>query len=515
MAAFAMRLPPGTRIDRYEVHEVLGEGGYGAVYRARHVLTEQWVALKVLRQDPSDPQGFDRLVREARAVAQLGNPHVVKIFDCGVADSGHAFLAMELLSGCDLATLFAREGPFALERSIDLALQILEGLASAHEHGIVHRDMKPANVFVARASGHDFVKILDFGISKTRRADASPLTLPGMAMGTPGYMPPEQFVNAREADARADVYATAVILYELLTRQRPYTGATFDELVVQIRAGQARPILSVAPMLPPSLAATVDRGLAYDPAGRWQSARAFADALRAAVPRGAASSPNSVPFSPPRVAASPVSATAPTFAVTPGADAPRPVTPVAAPAKDRSLRIVVAVLAIALLAALGAIVFFVAGSAPSAKHDTPAAQKTEDPPKHKAKKPKEEPDDDDEPASPKAPKSEKGGGGLFSAGGVTVDEPRIVGQIDGKEVRGVLKKALPSMKECRRATKQVVQAQAHVGSEGNVPLATAGPDNAGDAAAARCVAQRFKDAAPGWKPGGSGIIFFDATLDPL
>ncbi|MEO7096237.1 MAG: serine/threonine-protein kinase, partial [Polyangiales bacterium] len=204
----ASTLARGKRVDRYEIDQLLGEGAYGAVYRARHVLTEQWVALKVLRCEASDGEAFDRLVREARAVAQVGSERVVRVFDCGVSPGDQlGFLAMELLTGCDLSELVHREGPFGVERAVDIVAQILDGLTVAHDRGIVHRDMKPANVFVTRTepgtgagpgSGHDFVKLLDFGISKMRRAD-SVMTAPGLTMGTPGYIAPEQIGNARDA----------------------------------------------------------------------------------------------------------------------------------------------------------------------------------------------------------------------------------------------------------------------------------------------------------------------------
>jgi serine/threonine-protein kinase len=498
-------LGAGTRIDRYEVHELLGKGGYGAVYRARHLLTEQWVALKVLEQGASDSEGYDRLVREARAVAALGNPHVVRVFDCGVAEGGQAFLAMELLQGRDLAELVAREGPFAIERSIDIALQILEGLAAAHDRGIVHRDMKPANVFVTpNGAGHDFVKVLDFGISKMRRPGAHPLTLPGMAMGTPGYMAPEQLENAREADPRADVYACAALLYELLARQRPYSANTLDQLIMQIRQGQARPILSLAPSLPPRLAAVVDRGLARDPDARWPSARAFAEALRSF----AATVPMEVPSVTPRLSprsGTPVSVTAQTVAA-PSNPSGRP--PSLRPAPSRT-PIFIGLAGLAVVAC-GVVAAIALSSDP--KPQAAIAKNEEQAPK---KKKVIEPEDDDEPVVPKKEEKKKASGGTFSAGGVSIEEPTVVGELDGKEIRAVLKKALPAMKECRRAKKEVVLSQIHVSPGGKIPIAAAAPDNKGNEAAARCAAQRFKDAAPGWKPGDSGIIFFEVTLDPL
>jgi eukaryotic-like serine/threonine-protein kinase len=478
-------------MDRYELHQLLGEGGYGAVYRARHTLTEQWVALKVLRRD-GNAEAFDRLVREARAVAQLGSAHVVRVFDAGIAPEGYAFIAMELLNGADLAELVRREGPFGIDRSIDLVTQILEGLAVAHERGIVHRDMKPANVFVTRTEqGHDFVKLLDFGISKMR--SAAPLTAPGLAMGTPGYMAPEQIGNAHSVDGRSDLFSVAVILYELLTRQKPFSTRSYHEFVEELQAGRARPIRELAPAIPEALAAVVERGLARDPDGRWQSARAFATALRGA----SYGTPN--PSVTPQLAhhrsTPPVSVTAPTM-MAPSVPPPK---------KKRANLTPLFIAAGVLFAAIagGAIVHYSASSTPVAVEN--------------AKKVVKQPEPEEEaPPEPEKPEKKKPAvpGSIAKSAGVEIEEPNVVGDLDNKEIRRVLKKALPEMDECRRAKDEKVMAAVHVHPVGKITLAGVAPDNKGDENAARCVAQRFKEAASGWKQGAddSGIIFFEVAL---
>jgi serine/threonine protein kinase len=280
--------PCGTLVDRYRVERLLGTGGNGAVYRARHVVTERWVALKILRRGTVDGASFDPLVREARATTAIGSPRIVSVFDAGMSEAGDAFMAMELLEGCDLRVLAEREGPLPIDRAVDLVAQTLHGLSDAHERGIVHRDVKPANVFVTRdRDGHELVKVLDFGISKVAHSNGVPATLPGQAMGTPGYMAPEQFVNARDADPRADVYAAAVMLYELVAGRRPFEATTYQALFSQVQ-GRARSLREAAPHAPTALCDIVDRALARDPDGRWPSAMAFAEALRGSSPTSAA-----------------------------------------------------------------------------------------------------------------------------------------------------------------------------------------------------------------------------------
>ncbi|MFZ5472117.1 MAG: protein kinase domain-containing protein [Myxococcota bacterium] len=293
----------GTRIDRYEMLGLLGCGGFGAVYRARHVHTEALVALKVLRRQlHADASMLDRLLREAKAAASVGSEHIIRVTDAGVVE-GQAFLAMELLEGWDLKELVARQGPLSPVRSGLILLQVLEGLCAAHEKGIVHRDMKPANVFLLRKTNEsgverDFIKLLDFGISKMHQeGPLSSLTLPGMAMGTPAYMAPEQFGSAKDVDARADLYSVGVILYELFAHRLPFDAESYADLLVKVRTQPPPPLAQLAPTLPAPLVAVVERAMAREVTARFQTALEMGDALRVALQLPQRSAQTSRPLS--------------------------------------------------------------------------------------------------------------------------------------------------------------------------------------------------------------------------
>jgi serine/threonine-protein kinase len=276
----------GQRVDRYQVERLLGAGGFGAVYLARHVHTGAPVALKVLKRQLADDQAMvERFLREARAAAAAGSEHLVRVLDAGLSPEGRAFLAMEYLEGGDLRELARREGPLAQRRVVDLVCQVLEGLGAAHAHEVVHRDLKPANVFVSRgADGRECAKLLDFGVSKMHQEPGTTgLTMTGVAMGTPSYMAPEQFFDARSVDARADLYSVAVMLYELLGGRLPFDANSYAELIVKVRTEAPRPLAEVAPAVPAGLAQVVMRGLSRERDDRYASAGAFARALQEAV----------------------------------------------------------------------------------------------------------------------------------------------------------------------------------------------------------------------------------------
>lgn len=279
----------GGKVDRYAVETLLGSGGFGAVYRARHVHTDARVALKLLKRAlGADASMIERFLREAKAAAAIGSDHIVKVMDAGVSAEGQAFLVMELLEGLDLKELSQREA-LAPVRLVLLLLQVLDALAAAHGRGIVHRDMKPANVFVTRrrderGTERDFVKLLDFGISKMHGdGTGSGLTMTGVAMGTPTYMAPEQFFDARSVDGRADVYSVAAMAYELFSGRLPLDAQSYAELIIKVKGEQPLPLLQVAPQVPAALAQVITVGLAKEAAHRWQSAAEFAQALRSAA----------------------------------------------------------------------------------------------------------------------------------------------------------------------------------------------------------------------------------------
>ncbi|NOU32511.1 MAG: serine/threonine protein kinase, partial [Polyangiaceae bacterium] len=215
----------GSTIDgRYVIQKVLGEGGMGVVYLARHALIDKLVALKALRSDlSSDKEITTRFLNEAQAASRIGSPHIVDISDFGVLPGGSAYFVMEYLRGESLADRQARLGVFSVRGTIHIGKQVAQALAAAHDAGIVHRDMKPDNVMlIDRGGDPDFVKVLDFGIAKVN-SQATRLTRAGSVFGTPQYMSPEQAAGV-PVDHRSDIYALGIMLYEMLKGGVPFTG---------------------------------------------------------------------------------------------------------------------------------------------------------------------------------------------------------------------------------------------------------------------------------------------------
>jgi len=275
------RGPCGTRIDRYEVLEWIGGGGMGAVYRARHVGLRQLVAVKLLRAERAhDAETVQRFLREAKAAASIASPHVVQVSDFGVSGEGQPFLVMELLDGVDLDRHLTRKKRLGPDEAVGIVLDVLAGLEAAHAAGVVHRDLKAANVVLAA----DAVKITDFGISKVA-ADVlqGTLTRTGMALGTPFAMAPEQARNAKDVDLRADLWAVGVLLYQALSGRRPFEGSSYEDLLVRICTEEPPALGEVSPDVPAPLAAVVMRALEKDRERRWGSASELATALRQAM----------------------------------------------------------------------------------------------------------------------------------------------------------------------------------------------------------------------------------------
>ncbi|MBA3500832.1 MAG: serine/threonine protein kinase, partial [Deltaproteobacteria bacterium] len=266
----------GIEVDgRYRVIELIGEGGMGKVYLAEHVEIGKRVALKVLHPSYSRmPDLVERFRREARAASKIGHPNIVDVTDSGTTGDGSVYFVMEYLEGVELGSIIEREGALDVSRALKIASQICRALAAAHAQGIVHRDLKPENVFlITRDGAADVVKVLDFGIAKTTEAEAARerrLTSPGMAMGTPEYMAPEQAAG-RAADARCDVYALGAICYEMVTGIPPYSGDNFMEILTKKATQDPPPPISVRPELAPQVSDLVMAAMARNPDDRPQT----------------------------------------------------------------------------------------------------------------------------------------------------------------------------------------------------------------------------------------------------
>jgi serine/threonine-protein kinase len=281
----------GSLVDKYVIVRLVGRGGMGAVYEARHAHLERRFAIKFLLPElTAAPAIVQRFENEAKAAAKLEHPNLAAVTDVGRAGDGSPYLVMEFLEGEDCARLLRRLGPLPAPRAADIVLQASRGLAVAHRARIVHRDLKPENLFVTDAGdGCDLVKVLDFGIAKLRTPDANVSTGTGTTLGTAFYMSPEQARGAAEVDERSDVWSLGVVLYELLSGRRPFAGATFLEVVHHILGTEPPALASLRPHLPPRLVAVVERALVKDPARRLASMAALGDALvplagRATVP---------------------------------------------------------------------------------------------------------------------------------------------------------------------------------------------------------------------------------------
>ena len=255
-----MKIP--RTLGRYEVVDLIGRGGMGALYRARDPRIGRFVAIKQLRPEFDTPELRDRFSREAAAAGSLSHPNIVTIYDVG-EDDGLPFIAMEYVRGETFTDILGLRPPLSILRKVQLTEEVCAGLAHAHEAGIVHRDIKPANLIVG---SEGIVKILDFGIAKLT---ASGMTLPGVILGTLNYMAPEQ-VRGTAVDARADIFAVGAVLYELLTHQQAFPGRAADEVFDRILNGAPRPITESCPDIDPRLVDLVDFALEKDPDQRIQ-----------------------------------------------------------------------------------------------------------------------------------------------------------------------------------------------------------------------------------------------------
>jgi eukaryotic-like serine/threonine-protein kinase len=273
-------LEPGTHLGAYEILTLIGSGGMGEVYRARDVNLNRLVAIKVLPPASAGaPERRERFDREAQAVAALNHPNIVTIHSVEQAD-GHFFLTMELVEGRSLAEALPKSG-LPLDKLLAIAIPLADAIAAAHNKGITHRDLKPANIMIGDGEHAGRIKVLDFGLAKL--ADAAgvgsgatamatlPITSEGRIVGTVAYMSPEQ-AEGKPIDARSDLFSLGVILYEMATGVRPFTGDTSMSIISSILKDTPRSVTDVNPVLPRDLGRIIRRALVKDPTRRYQTA---------------------------------------------------------------------------------------------------------------------------------------------------------------------------------------------------------------------------------------------------
>ena len=487
----------GQRIDRYVIEAELGRGGFGAVYRARHTMLGRRVALKVLHaQRALDREVLERFLREARGVAAIGSANIVAVLDAGIAETGEAFLAMELLEGEELAARIAR-GPVPVAIAIDLTRQILRGLAAAHASDVVHRDLKPSNVFVARTPEGDVAKILDFGISKMRPGTmGEALTRTDAVMGTPHYMAPEQLHGARDVDARADLYSASVVLYEMVSGRLPYEATTLEGLLAARLVDDPIPIRDRAPWLAQRVIEVIDRGLARDPSRRFASAAEMDAALASAAALVSGSMPTvrsvppahtTIPSTTPVALARPASGATPWLLVGAGS--------------------VIALLLglVALLAiALAAVAYWSTSRAPAEPAAPVVVAQPPTPPPEAPPivvVPMPYPRDAPPPPLPPPPSPETSAGSrdtsVSSDGALRVVRVSLIGNADGMAIDRLVERARGRLESCRGPVAADVVVQLMISRNGTIPIAQPDPNGPhGDDTVAACVATVLRDHAP-------------------
>jgi len=279
-------LSTGEIIDgKYRTIRLIGEGGMGAVYEAENIRIHRKVAIKVLHAGVAETaEAVQRFEREAQAAGRIGSEHIVEVLDLGNLPSGDRYMVMEFMDGDSLSGRIQKKGRLSPAELYPIAHQLLAALDAAHGAGIIHRDLKPDNVYLLRSRSGvaDFVKLLDFGISKFNHLSGDSgfsMTRTGAVMGTPYYMAPEQAKGAKDMDHRVDLYAAGVILYESVTGEVPFNADTFNELLFKIVLEEPRPVQQLVPEIDPGFAAIINKAMARDPNARFQTAKDFQLAL--------------------------------------------------------------------------------------------------------------------------------------------------------------------------------------------------------------------------------------------
>ncbi len=276
-------VPTGLLAERYQAINLLGRGAMGDVYLARHVHAGRIVALKVVSADfASDQRICERVRAEAQACSAARHPNIVEVFDAGELADGRPYVAMEYLEGRRLLDLFESEGPLPIGRACRLMLDVTRAISAAHKVGIIHRDLKAENVMIVVRDGVELLKVLDFGIAAAVAREGGRATMPGIGIGTPEYMAPEQVYGA-DPTPRFDVYAIGVLLYEALTGTLPFTGDQASVILQRKATTPAPPVAEQRPDLPPSLAKLIDECLALDAEQRPKSADEIARVLESFV----------------------------------------------------------------------------------------------------------------------------------------------------------------------------------------------------------------------------------------
>lgn len=289
----------------YKVDKRIGEGGMGTVYMAVHIHLNKPFAVKVLSDKvAANKMAVDRLLQEAQTASSIDHDNIVDVVSFDTTDEGRVFLVMEFLEGFSLADLIEK-GPMRIERALPIAYQLCQALDAAHDNGVVHRDLKPENVFIVRKRDLDFVKVLDFGISKVKTAEAEQvrMTRTGQLVGTPLYMSPEQARGESDVDRHADIYALGVMLYEMLCGRPPFEGGNYFQLLWK-HGNETPPPLDEKVDVPPAVAAAVMKALEKKPEDRHDTMEAFERALMAAAPE-VGTHPSRLVTMPPRQAVAP------------------------------------------------------------------------------------------------------------------------------------------------------------------------------------------------------------------
>lgn len=285
-----MRVPGHSDLvgARYRVGRLVAEGGVGSIFEATHVLTGQRVALKTLNASTLVvEEAHARLLREARVLGTIRHPHIVGVHDAGTCETHGAFVALEMIEGRSLASILLTRTQLEVAQAIALVVQVCDALQYVHSKGIVHRDIKPANTMISRTPIGEQVEIIDFGIAKAAGAsinESQKLTQMGALLGTAEYMAPEQLAESTTVDARADVYATGVLLYESLTGTVPFPGAPIAVVSGHASGKPPEPVSKLRPEVPAVIDPVIARVLAIDPTERYSSSLEFAAALAQAFP---------------------------------------------------------------------------------------------------------------------------------------------------------------------------------------------------------------------------------------